>query len=586
MAAVIAMLGNDMTRLSEYARWEDDVYQIKRDDEVSGGRDGIANIQPLQLANRTSYLRQEVDVTQSMVMAEMRVYDSKEQAQTAIEAGTEKRRYFPVKGAGMAWAERFENINGVATPTGERMPNMAYVEDIEKRIPKVDAQLAGRIPLIAINDEVVLWLVDGRLESLFLGDNLISSLGPRTLVINEDFNLADNGRISLIQVGDEVVAWLEDGRFCTMDLQLEGPDALSPQTTKTFLPTYSSGASLYRWKAKCAVLENGGNVTAKIAFTGDSWTDFSTIPQQFANALYTKYGKSSDGWASVAGNNAQRKMYMNGMGLTRSAGWVNWGIGNPETTPPPFGGGPDGYCMHTNLSTCSATLSGAEGTQIDIYHRDSGTFRYRVDGGTWNVVATNETPAMVKTTITGLSDGKHTLDIDTLGNTSEVAIYAFRPHSPGKKGVEVLKVGHAGARGLHYMYQVSPYIQPYAADLDPDVVVIILGTNDYRNANSNTANYIDGIASIIDAYQAAHADVGIILVAPADTDGYQASAPLTEFVAAARKFAVQAGVEFIDLHTMMPKWSVGRTLGMWEDSLHMSAGGAQFLFNIVKDKLL
>ncbi|CAI1577637.1 GDSL-type esterase/lipase family protein [Serratia proteamaculans] len=442
------------------------------------------------------------------------------------------------------------------------------------------------IPLLTVNNDVVLWLKNGKLESLALGQNLLSSLGPRAVSINEDHVIADTSKIPLIMVGNEVVLWLDHGKLCTMDLQLEGAGAFSPQLTQRFLPAFSSGASLYRWKAKCAVLDNGGNATAKIAFTGDSWTDFGTIPQQFANALYAKYGKSSDGWASVAGNNPQRDMYMNGMGLTRSAGWVNWAIGNPETKPPPFGGSPDGYCMYTRLSTCSATLSSVEGSQIDIYHRDSGTFRYRVDGGTWNVVTTRETSAMVKTSISGLADGMHIVDIDTTGNISVVAIYAFRPHSPRKKGVEVLKVGHAGARGLHYTYQVSPYIQPYAIDLDPDVVVIILGTNDYRNANSNTANYIDGIASIIDAYRAAHADVGIILVAPADTNGYQVSAPLIDFVTAARTFAVQAGIEFIDLHAMMPKWAVGSNLGMWEDSLHMSASGAQFLFNIVKDKLL
>ncbi|CAI1682273.1 Uncharacterised protein [Serratia liquefaciens] len=46
-----------MSKLTEQVQWEEDIYQIQRKDEVSGGRDGIANIQAGQLANRTQFLK-------------------------------------------------------------------------------------------------------------------------------------------------------------------------------------------------------------------------------------------------------------------------------------------------------------------------------------------------------------------------------------------------------------------------------------------------------------------------------------------------------------------------------------------------
>lgn len=46
-----------MTTLSERPQWESDIYQIKRSDLVAGGRDGIANKQAQQLANRTAFLK-------------------------------------------------------------------------------------------------------------------------------------------------------------------------------------------------------------------------------------------------------------------------------------------------------------------------------------------------------------------------------------------------------------------------------------------------------------------------------------------------------------------------------------------------
>lgn len=118
-----------MTTINEQARWEDGIYQIKRGDAVSGGRDGVANIQARQLAARTAYLKQELDILGTMAMADMGVYDSPELAQAAIIAGTEKRRFFPVRPDGKSWAERFENINGIATPTGETLANGAYIDE-------------------------------------------------------------------------------------------------------------------------------------------------------------------------------------------------------------------------------------------------------------------------------------------------------------------------------------------------------------------------------------------------------------------------------------------------------------------------
>ncbi|CAI1500778.1 Uncharacterised protein [Serratia quinivorans] len=118
-----------MTTINESARWEKDVYQIKRGDAVAGGRDGVANIQARQLAARTAYLKQEFEVLGTMAMAGMGVYDSPEVAQAAITAGTETRRFFPVRQDGKSWAERFENIDGIATPTGETLANGEYIDE-------------------------------------------------------------------------------------------------------------------------------------------------------------------------------------------------------------------------------------------------------------------------------------------------------------------------------------------------------------------------------------------------------------------------------------------------------------------------
>jgi hypothetical protein len=50
-----------MANLTETVTWEPGIYQIETTDLVLGGPAGVANLQPKQLANRTSWLKQQVE---------------------------------------------------------------------------------------------------------------------------------------------------------------------------------------------------------------------------------------------------------------------------------------------------------------------------------------------------------------------------------------------------------------------------------------------------------------------------------------------------------------------------------------------
>lgn len=120
------LLENDMTNISETPRWEEGIYQVKRGDKVEGGADGVANIQSRQLANRTLLLKQMVDGLQSGISP----YNSAEEAQADIEAGriVEGARFAVWSDNAHAWAQEYQNINGVATPTGKYLPSKEFTD--------------------------------------------------------------------------------------------------------------------------------------------------------------------------------------------------------------------------------------------------------------------------------------------------------------------------------------------------------------------------------------------------------------------------------------------------------------------------
>ncbi|MDN4867983.1 hypothetical protein [Klebsiella pneumoniae] len=115
-----------MTNISETPRWENDIYLVKRGDKVEGGVGGVANVQASQLANRTSLLKQMVDGLQSGISP----YNSKEEAQADIAAGNvaEGARFAVWSDNAHAWAQEYQNINGVATATGKFLPSKEFTD--------------------------------------------------------------------------------------------------------------------------------------------------------------------------------------------------------------------------------------------------------------------------------------------------------------------------------------------------------------------------------------------------------------------------------------------------------------------------
>lgn len=58
-----------MANLNENANWEPGIYQLELEDPVIGGPDGIDNLQAKQLANRTLYLKKQIETISNSIPA-------------------------------------------------------------------------------------------------------------------------------------------------------------------------------------------------------------------------------------------------------------------------------------------------------------------------------------------------------------------------------------------------------------------------------------------------------------------------------------------------------------------------------------
>ena len=107
-----------MANLRENAAWESGIYQLETTDPVVGGVDGISNKQAIQLANRTSYLKEQIESNKSSIdtaLAKKRnVSDSYSKTQT-------DEKFLKIGDYGLGGLDSMpvlQNIDDTTTPTG------------------------------------------------------------------------------------------------------------------------------------------------------------------------------------------------------------------------------------------------------------------------------------------------------------------------------------------------------------------------------------------------------------------------------------------------------------------------------------
>ncbi|HBQ3252249.1 MULTISPECIES: GDSL-type esterase/lipase family protein [Klebsiella] len=459
------------------------------------------------------------------------------------------------------------NVGGTLTATGRKMISEIGVnEKILDRLPDVSSSV-NKVPLFNDEDDnVPVWLENGKLNAVALDDNL-----------RDVSDTSFPGKVPLFHDDEgNVPVWLEGGKLNAVALHealLAGVltnDEFNSAMQKKVLNT--TGATAWKFRAKKSKLELSLPSKLKIGFTGDSWTEHNTIPQVFADYFYSKYGKSGDGWIQL---NIDNPNQINGIVLNRNGWAVYDASGNAA---PAFPTAMDGMYIYTNTTTSTLTLSNLFSSSVQIFYYDNnGTFRYSLNGGTPVIVTGSGTNKIVSVTISGLDVAvATTISIDSAVNTGTVVIYGFYSEGTGN-GVEISKMGNGGITAPQYI-KTLPFLSQTGAVVAPDMLIMIIGTNDFRTSVTLQA-FRDSLASWIEAWKAVIPDSSIIMVAPPQCNASGAN-PLSSFRDVMRDVAINAGVEFYSMYDFMnTSYSKSNAQGLWKDNLHLSNVGARFLLN-------
>jgi len=472
-------------------------------------------------------------------------------------------------------------------PTGRNYINDAKVDatakanaaeaNAKKFTNTLVGQAAAKIIPFAVdkNGNIPLWLLGGRLGFTELEastrDRVKAQMGLATSLLKRIFPLISdiNGMCPL---------WLQDGL-----LQFAGihPDAVklikdklgpisggaSNNVTGAAFPIVSDGASLRQWKAKVSNLKYGiANTQPRLLLTGDSWTDYGQISNRILTTLRTYLGEAGTGWINLGDPNAQ----FDYVTVARAGTWIFEDLNNtPNFT---YSSAPDGYALISSTADSTLTIGNLnKGDLLTVFFgKTDGTFKYSINGGAETTVTASSTGPDIQSVVIPISPLNNVVFTVTSGT---IAFYGLHLRKSTGSGVEVTKIGNAGATGKDYL-KISPTSQANLADyLKPDAVVIFLTTNDYRIAGNTPETFKSGVSAMIDGYRTNNPNCGVILVAPARSNGTTVI-PLSDYRDALYEVSQTKQCEFYNMHDDWNTWAVENANGQWADNLHLSHMGA------------
>lgn len=218
--------------------------------------------------------------------------------------------------------------------------------------------------------------------------------------------------------------------------------------------------------------------TGVVAVIGDSWSVNQRYVGKLATILRNNYGDAGSGWISWAnqGSGIPGSADSRVTSVTEDAAWQ---VIAGYTTAPDTSG--IRSMDATGSPVLSATLPGA--TVLQIHYAivpGGGDFNVSTDGGSTypTTVSTDGTAAYGITNISP-SAGSFTLKIkQTSAGTAGTTIYGVDSRTNATYGIRVHGLGHSGATAFGFVGVDSNQWQTGITALNPNLVVILLATND------------------------------------------------------------------------------------------------------------
>ncbi len=225
-----------------------------------------------------------------------------EQAQAAITLGeiAEGAFFFVYSDDSKTIVEKYQNVAGVATPTGVKMSSQAYIDELSRRLAALESKTKlasqSREYFATAQDRdgnVLSYFHFGRLGAFGAASRLVSSIA-------KNLRISQHVQTSMKSLGDLILIKDKSGNvpLALKDGLIYGKGVHADTLKNSSLLNFTDGRTLWPYRTKVAKQEISNDQNIRIITVGDSWMEWKAIPQAIANFVYSRYGKGGDGWIS------------------------------------------------------------------------------------------------------------------------------------------------------------------------------------------------------------------------------------------------------------------------------------------------
>jgi hypothetical protein len=218
---------------------------------------------------------------------------------------------------------------------------------------------------------------------------------------------------------------------------------------------------------------------------------------------------------------------------------------------------PNGQWLKSSTLNAITTVT-FPGTGVDLYwlaDTTGGSFSTSIDGKVLDTISTTGNRLVQKTTITGLASGSHSMQLKvlTVPTGGLVTLLGFDAHTdiPGRpKRSEVHNWGNGYCASIDFVNIDSTIFVTGLQQLHPDVVVVLLGTNDYVQDKRTASAFKANLIVILNRIKASGINASIMLTSTFMTGDTLAPVYLPKYQDSAWPQAAETtGVQYWDMCT-------------------------------------
>lgn len=335
-----------------------------------------------------------------------------------------------------------------------------------------------------------------------------------------------------------------------------------------------------------SALSSGLNVLV----IGDSNTEIGHITGGLAQRFEKQFGYFGSGYRSLNATIGMGSGYQPYLQIVNDAQWESYTMLWPTAAAKPYLA-PEGTGIRSRLSGATATIEFV-GDAIEVFwlaDTTPGGFTASVDGAATQSVNTQTASRSVqKTVIENLKNGWHTLTL--VATTPAVMLLGVSSRvstaNQGKRAV-VHKWGKGWATTKDFLDVDAQVFASALQAIQPDVTVIMLGTNDHNLAGNNRDQFAEYLSGIVTRVKTAQPNTRVLVLSTFQINSPWSNNGLKEYLGILPELCRNLGVSYWDMSTWFGgPWEKNHAAGWMGDDFHVNQAGGERIASQLSTEIL